>query len=67
MADKDQVARLREGVDAWNSWRRPSEYEYSTTAVDLSHFDLSGSNLVGIDLFGANLIGADLSGADLSN
>ena len=55
MADSDHVARIKEGVAHWNSWRLESSEK-----PDLSEASLSGS-----DLSGANLNRANLSGADL--
>jgi uncharacterized protein YjbI with pentapeptide repeats len=55
MANDEHVAKLKEGVDAWNAWReenpniRPNLY---------------GANLYGANLFGANLLEADRDGAD---
>jgi uncharacterized protein YjbI with pentapeptide repeats len=65
MADLDQVARLKEGVDLWNTWRRPTQDATYTVPIDLSGHDFSGANLAGIDLYTANLTGADFSNADL--
>jgi uncharacterized protein YjbI with pentapeptide repeats len=78
MANQDHVARLKQGVVAWNAWRRENE----TVVPDLMGANLSGINLDG-DLSGlspksrillvfseaklddANLGGANLSGAVL--
>lgn len=38
VADDEHMARLSEGVDAWNAWRRDERM----TRPDLSHVDLSG-------------------------
>src|SRR5215469_15596602 len=54
MANPDHLAILRQGVDAWNAWRKP----------DITP-DLSGANLLDADLRGADLMEADLSRADL--
>src|SRR5262249_14656985 len=62
MANQDHVARLKQGVKAWNAWRRKNK----TVVPDLDGADLSGANLSLADLSGANLSGADLRGADLS-
>jgi hypothetical protein len=82
MANEYQVSLLKQGVEAWNEWRR--EYEPDQTdlseanlikaelikanlsGANLSGADLSGADLVGVNLSGADLSGADLSGADLS-
>ena len=63
MADKEQVERLKSGVEEWNRWR---EAEGSVMIVDLILAVLSGADLSRADLSGAVLSGADLSRADLS-
>jgi uncharacterized protein YjbI with pentapeptide repeats len=77
MANDEHVALLKQGVFAWNAWRR----ENLDVRPYLVRADLSGAHLSGADLSGANLSvaklsrayltgaylsGADLSGADLS-
>jgi uncharacterized protein YjbI with pentapeptide repeats len=79
MANDEHVALLKQGVAAWNAWRR----ENPDARPNLSRADLSGANLIGahlgkadlskadlrgarlFELSGANLIGANLSGANL--
>lgn len=61
MADPEHLAKLKEGVDAWNEWRKESP-----RTPDLSDARLSGICLVGALLNGANLAGAHLRGATLS-
>jgi hypothetical protein len=67
MADEEQVALLKQGVEVWNEWRdehpdiRPNLIE-----ADLSEADLNGAHLNGADLNGAELSGVDLREADLS-
>ena len=61
MASKKHVARLRQGVEAWNQWRR----ENPNIRPDLSGAILIRANLSGADLRRTNLIDADLSHADL--
>ncbi len=76
MANPEHLAKLKEGVDAWNQWRKQN----LKVRPDLSEADLHGANLSGADLgeanlsratlfvatlFGANLIGANLRGANL--
>jgi hypothetical protein len=57
MANEDHLARLKQGVAAWNAWR----------AENLTiRPDLSGADLFCADLFGATLIQATLSEANLS-
>src|SRR5262245_10390514 len=62
MANDEHVALLKQGVDAWNAWRRYNP----DIRPDLSEANLSGADLRRAHLYGANLTGADLSGADLS-
>jgi hypothetical protein len=61
MADEDQLRILRQGVKAWNDWRRKAP----DISVDLRGADLSG-DLRGADLRAAFLAMANLSGTDLS-
>jgi len=55
MADEQQVAILKQGVDAWNEWR---EQNWQVTMPDLG-----GSPYWKLNLSGANLESANLSGA----
>ena len=82
MADEQQLALLKQGVDAWNHWRQQfPEIQPNLIGADLQGSDLgavnfaranlhqvnlSGANLMGADLWQANLGGANLSGAYLS-
>jgi uncharacterized protein YjbI with pentapeptide repeats len=61
MANEEHVALLKQGVDAWNEWRRENPDVYP----DLSKVDLRGTDLRKVDLREANLDGANLSEADL--
>jgi Pentapeptide repeats (8 copies) len=62
MANAEQVALLKRGIDEWNAWRQVHPYEL----IDLSSADLRGEYLSVAKLNGANLKGADLSGARLN-
>ncbi len=82
MCNPQHLAKLWDGVEAWNEWRRENpRIRPNLREADLSRADLSGSNLAGAqlgeaklfnsnlsgsDLRGASLIGADLSESDLS-
>lgn len=72
MANAEQLALLKAGVEGWNTWRgmNPEEKIDLTVAdlrgADLSEANLSGANLRGADLIRANLRGANLYRADLS-
>ena len=52
MANKEHLAKLREGVNAWNIWRVQNNWDIRP-------------NLEEADLGGANLTNADFSGVDL--
>jgi len=56
MANPEHLAKLQEGVNAWNDWRRTSGVE----SPDLSDLDLER-----FDLWGANLHQTNLSESDL--
>src|SRR6516164_3576522 len=61
MANDEHVALLKQGVKAWNAWRR----ENPDIRPDLSNADLRGADLSGAILFKANLGSADLVEANL--
>jgi uncharacterized protein YjbI with pentapeptide repeats len=66
MANEAHLARLRQGVQAWNMWRSAHpEIRPNLNTADLFQALLVGPNLTGGDLTGANLMEAALSGADL--
>jgi hypothetical protein len=78
MANPAHVAKLLEGVEAWNAWRttNPRTIPDLTGAdlaqanlhdVDLSDADLQGAVLDSAILRGADLTNANLQGADLTN
>ncbi len=62
MVHESHLAKLREGVRAWNEWRAEQ-----THAIVLHGVDLSGANLTGVNLAGAFLYNANFSCANLSN
>jgi uncharacterized protein YjbI with pentapeptide repeats len=83
MANDEHIAILKQGVAAWNAWRRenpdtrPDLSEAKLSGADLpkanlretilSNANLSGALLIGADLYETNLSGANLSGANLAN
>src|SRR5690349_15234495 len=62
MADEEHVALLKQGVEAWNAWRR----ENPDIRPNLIMANLSGERLMRASLSRAELGGANLSGVDLS-
>ncbi len=72
MANQQQIAHLKEGVEAWNAWRaahrdvNPDLSGAPLRGLDLTGADLEGANLKEADLRGANLAEANLTGADLA-
>jgi hypothetical protein len=66
MANPEHLAKLKEGVQAWNEWRnRNPEVAIDLTRADFRKASLTRANLAGADLHWANLAAADLEGADL--
>jgi uncharacterized protein YjbI with pentapeptide repeats len=64
MANKEQLALLRKGVEVWNNqW----ETGYRIRKIELQGANLSGAKLRGIDLRYANLQDANLRGTDLQD
>ena len=62
MSNSEHLAKLREGVEAWNTWRVQNQ----DIQPDLSGADLFRASLRHMDLSKADLSGADLKEADLS-
>jgi uncharacterized protein YjbI with pentapeptide repeats len=72
VANFEHVAKLKEGVESWNEWRRITGSEPNLSGAYLPDAQLQGANLrkaylVGAKLEKANLISADLTQADLSS
>ena len=61
MANEEHLARLKQGVEAWNQWRD----EYPEIAPDLRGAQLGSAELTRANLTEANLTAADLHQADL--
>jgi hypothetical protein len=59
--NQEHYNKLREGVEAWNKWRK----EHPDIIPDLDRVNLGLSHLEGIDFHGAHLEGVDLRGAHL--
>ncbi len=67
MANTEHLARLKNGVDAWNEWRKENPKVIpNLEQADLRVADLRGANLTKAKLGGANLRVANLEGAYLS-
>jgi hypothetical protein len=71
MANKEHVAILKKGMDAWNKWRddnpdiKPDLSEAILIRANLSDANLSEANFGGADLIEANLSKANLIEANL--
>jgi uncharacterized protein YjbI with pentapeptide repeats len=61
MANQDHLDKLREGVNAWNRWRK----DHPQITPDLSGAELTGANLQRANLTATNLRDASLLRADL--
>jgi uncharacterized protein YjbI with pentapeptide repeats len=63
MGNEDHIARLKNGVAAWNAWRdRNRNIRPNLSGADLSEADLSGAQLVDSDLTGPDLTGCLIYG-----
>ncbi|MDX2417753.1 MAG: toll/interleukin-1 receptor domain-containing protein [Xanthomonadales bacterium] len=66
VANQEQLAILKQGVDVWNKWRKDNrDVEIDFNCADLSFVDLNEALLDRVDLSRAELEGADLSSASL--
>lgn len=65
MANPKQLAKLDEGVEAWNRWRASKAFVPDLRGASLRDRNLSDANLRGADLREADLNKAVLSGANL--
>lgn len=63
MANEEQLAILRQGVEVWNKWRK----ENRAVDIDLNGANLSKASLAEANLRQASLIRANLRRADLSD
>jgi hypothetical protein len=72
MANEEHLARLKEGVEAWNQWRKANrDIQPDLARADLARADLTGAILIrailtDADLAVATYIRADLTDADLA-
>lgn len=63
MANKEHLAILKRGVEAWNTWRE----ENPTILPNLSEADLSGADLTAAKALGSDFRGAILTGACIAD
>lgn len=63
MANKEQLAILKQGVDVWNRWRE----ENPNVNIDLSEANLLRFDLNGVDFMVANLSKANLERTNLAH
>lgn len=77
MANREHLKKLKEGIEAWNKWRRENPgivpdlsgadlRGTALTGINLSETDLEKASLIRAHLVGADLIRADFAGSDLS-
>jgi uncharacterized protein YjbI with pentapeptide repeats len=67
MPDKTHLAKLREGVVAWNQWRfKNTDISPNLVGADLSGLALQNANLTYANLRDADLIDTDFREADLT-
>jgi len=68
VGNPEQIERVKQGSDTWNTWRKQhSEENADLSGANLSSANLSNANLSSANLSGTNLSNANLSGAYLSN
>src|SRR5712692_1421662 len=66
MANQEHLDILKQGVEAWNQWRKEhTDIRPELRGADLREASLGGAKLRGADLYGADLYGSHLSGAVL--
>jgi uncharacterized protein YjbI with pentapeptide repeats len=66
MANEEHLARLGQGIEVWNAWRKAERSISPDLArADLSGRKLGGANFIQTDLDWAVLVQTDLSRADL--
>ena len=72
MANPEHLKILKQGVEAWNKWRKENPHiRPDLSKADLAEENIEGANLHkadlrGVDLSNAILVRADLCGADLT-
>jgi len=66
LANPEHLAKLKEGVEAWNQWRENLEAEPDLSGADLTGLDLRDYRLYQVNLSRAILEGVTFGGANLS-
>ena len=66
MANPEHLAKLKEGVEAWNQWRENLKAEPDLSGADLTGLDLRDYRLYQVNLSRAILEGVTFGGANLS-
>lgn len=68
MANPEHLEILKQGVEAWNKWRRENrdDIRLDLSGADLVQTNLTNADLAYVDLVDANLSFANLANADLS-
>jgi uncharacterized protein YjbI with pentapeptide repeats len=67
MANQEQLAILKQGVEVWNNWREQNpNIEIDLSQANLKKANLEEANLSSGNLFEVKLAGANLRGASLS-
>ncbi len=68
MANPEHLAKLEEGVEAWNKWREENRALIPDLEnANLKYAQLNGANLIEAHLVRANLLGVQLEGADFTH
>lgn len=66
MANEEQIAILKQGVEAWNQWRNQNrDIVPDLTSANFEAADLCGADLTSANLMLANLLEAKLNRSDL--
>lgn len=66
MANLEHIAKLKEGIEVWNQWRRDDpNFKPNLGGADLSDISLDHANLEYANLIRANLTRANLTSANL--
>ena len=67
MANKEQLAILKQGVAAWNKWREENpDAKINLRGAKLDGLDLSGANFCEADIRATNFYNSNLTKADFT-